>query len=112
MYFDGECSNADDETMAAIREVVSSGDFDRIDERIVTVTYLDISDINFDQEIVTKGTSGESGTKVPGYAIILLTVVSLGLAVSLLLFLGRRSKVAAEKNGFDTVPDDEGEGDF
>lgn len=90
--------------MAAIRDAVESGGYDRIDPRIVNVIYLDISGINFDQE---KGSS--SSTKVPGWAIVVLTIVSLGLVVSLLLYLGRRRP--QDKNGFYTIPDDEGDGE-
>jgi len=112
IYFDGECNDEGiSETMADIRDVINSGDFDRLDPRIVNVIYLDISDINLNEEIRTKGTPEQSNTRVPGYAIILLTVVSLGLVLSVVLFLGQRMR-PHDKNGFDTIPDDEGEGDF
>jgi hypothetical protein len=100
--------------MAAIRDAVESGGYDRIDPRIVNVVYLDISDIDLDQEITARSESGGSSSsssslKVPGWAIVLMTVVSLGLVVSLLLYLGRRRP--QDTNGFDTIPDDEGDGE-
>ncbi len=112
MFFDGECTpDTDDDIMTAIRDVINSGDYDRLDPRIVNVIYLDISDINLDDVNTRAGSAGSSETtKLPGYAIVLLTIAALCIVVGSLLFLSRRKP--QDKNGFDMVPDDEGEGDF
>lgn len=111
MFFDGECENADSVAMATIRKVVDDGDYSRTDPRIINVIYLDISDIDLDQDLVRTESAGSSSwTKVPGWAIIILTVVSLGLVVSLLMYLGK--KKPQDKNGFDIIPDDEEDGEY
>ena len=104
-------AETDEETMTAIRDVINSGDYDRLDPRIVNVIYLDISDISLDDANTRVRSGGSSETtKLPGYAIVLLTIAALCIVVGFLLFVGRRKP--QDKNGFDVIPDDEGEGDF
>lgn len=110
MYFDGVCTDVDKETMDAIRQLINSGDFDRLDPRIVNVIHLDISDINLD-DATTLQSRGSETTNLPGYAIVLLTIAALGLLVGFLLFVVGRRK-PQDNDGFDNFPDDEGEGDF
>mmetsp|Transcript_18398 Transcript_18398/g.33351 ORF Transcript_18398/g.33351 Transcript_18398/m.33351 type:complete len:205 (+) Transcript_18398:1974-2588(+) len=114
MFFDGECTpDTDEETMTTIRDVINSGDYDRLDPRIVNAMYLEISDLlslddaNTTSRIESVGSS--ETTKLPGYVIVLSTIAALFIVVGLLLFVGRRRP--RETNGFDLIPD-EGEGDF
>lgn len=94
MYFYGECTaEADEETMTAIRDVINNGDYDRLDPRIVNVIYLDISDIRLDDANTRVRSGGSSETtKLPGYAIVLLTIATLCIVGGFFLFAGRRNR--------------------
>ena len=99
MYFDpdGDCSNANEETMADIKETIGSGTFNTLDERIINVIYLNASDVSFYEEITTS--SSASDTKVPGYALLLLAFAALVLIVPVLILVVRRKKLSEERDG-------------
>ena len=105
VYFDpaGDCSKANNKTMAAIKEVIGSGSLTSLDPRIVDVAYLDASDVNFDEEITNKQSRGSEG-KLSGYALILLAIAVLTLIVTLIILIGRRKKQSEERKGFGAVP--------
>lgn len=76
-----------------IRLAMAEGDFNAIDSRLVNVSYRENIDRDREVDSSTVGSTNEtegSGTKMPTWAIIVLTVVIVGVFASLLLYFASR----------------------
>lgn len=93
LYFesDTDCPGAISKSRAEIKSEMESGEFNNLDARIVNITYLDVSDLDF-SSLSTTG-----NIVLPVYAWALIGLAGVGLIASVAVFARRRLRSRDEE---------------
>ena len=103
------CPDAVERTKAEIKKALDSGSIDKLEDRIVSVQYVEESDLNFSSTNAAQGnsdSSNESGPLFPVYAWVLIGVGGVLSILAVGMALKHRRRFAADERTLNTKPID------
>jgi hypothetical protein len=107
LYFesDSDCPGAISRSKAEIESAMESGEFSDLEERIVNITYLEASDLDFSSpNTIESSSAGDDKQTVPGFAWALIALGVVSLIVGGVIVFSRRRRHSREEEASNFVP--------